>query len=368
VNLSEKNVSLETLLIRADASVAIGTGHVMRCLALAQSWQDRGGKAVFAMAESPPSVCRRLLSEGMEVVPLEIQPGGREDARWLAELARQRAANWVVVDGYHFDADYQKELKIAGLRILFIDDNAHADHYAADIVLNQNLHAQNLHADENLYASRAPYTRLLLGSRYVLLRREFQSWRNWQRSIPASGRKILVSMGGSDPGNMTAILLPALRAISMEGLEVTVIAGGSNPHVESLERTIQASGAGFRLLKDVTDMPALMAWADVMLAAAGSICWEICAMALPALLLVTASNQTLAAHRLAAFGAVRLLDPGTETIEVACASSLQNIMESQDIRNNLSSNARELVDMDGSARVVSALQEVLQDSNGRSTR
>jgi UDP-2,4-diacetamido-2,4,6-trideoxy-beta-L-altropyranose hydrolase len=363
VNRPEKNVSPETILIRADASVAIGTGHVMRCLALAQAWQDRGGKAVFAMAEPPLSVCCRLLSEGMEVVPLEIQPGGREDARWLAELARQRAANWVVVDGYHFDADYQTELKTAGLRVLFVDDNAHADHYTADIVLNQNLHA-----DENLYTSRAPYTRLLLGPRYVLLRREFQSWRNWQRSIPATGRKVLVSMGGSDPGNMTATLLPALRSIQVEGLEVTVIAGGSNPHVESLERTIQASGAGFRLLKDVTDMPALMAWADVMLAAAGSICWEICAMALPALLLVTASNQTLAAHRLAAFGAVRLLDPGTETIEVACASSLQNIMESQDIRNNLSSNARELVDMDGSARVVSALQEVLQDSNGRSTR
>jgi UDP-2,4-diacetamido-2,4,6-trideoxy-beta-L-altropyranose hydrolase len=333
--------------------VGLGTGHVMRCFALAQAWQDSGGKAVFAMVEPLPSVRERLVSEGMEVVSVERQPGSRDDARYVAGLAKQRAAVWVVVDGYHFDEDYQRELKAAGLQVLFVDDNGHAGHYAADLVLNQNVHA-----DESLYPNREPYTRLLLGSRYAMLRREFQLWREWKRVIPPAGRKVLVSMGGSDPGNVTAVVIPALRSVQVEGLEVVVVAGGSNPHLESLERLIQSSNGNFRLQKDVVDMPELMAWADVMLAAAGSICWEICAMALPALLVVTASNQRPVAQRLADLGAVRTLDCGTERIATASVPLLQRLIESQDFRQGLSSRARELVDMGGSARVASALRDL----------
>jgi UDP-2,4-diacetamido-2,4,6-trideoxy-beta-L-altropyranose hydrolase len=338
------------LLIRADANVAIGTGHVMRCLALAQAWQDSGGTAVFAMAEPLPSVRERLLSEGMDVVSVEALPGSREDAGYVVELANRRGAAWVVVDGYRFDSDYQRELKAAGLRVLFVDDNGHAGHYAADLVLNQNVHA-----DESLYPMREPYTRLLLGLRYVMLRREFQLWREWKRVIPPVGRKVLVSMGGSDAGNVTAAVIPALQPIEVESLEVVVVAGGSNPHLESLERALRLSDERFRLVRNVVNMPELLAWADVIVAAAGSICWEICAMALPAVLLVTADNQKYAAQRLAALGAARTVDSGTEKIETA-APILQGLLESQGCRENLSSKARALVDLGGPARVVAALR------------
>ena len=343
-----------SLLLRADASVAIGTGHVMRCLALAQAWQDVGGDAVFVMAEPLPSIRERLLAEKIAVVPLDSAPGSRDDARYAAELAKRRGDAWVVVDGYHFDSDYQRELKSAGLRVLFVDDNAHAGSYAADIILNQNAHA-----DERQYEMREPYTRLLLGSRYVLLRREFRPWREWTRTIPAVGRKVLVSMGGSDFGNVTAAMIPALKSIPVEGLDVAVVAGGSNPHLESLERALQGAGDGFRLLKDVADMPRLLAWADVALAAAGSISWEICALGLPALLVVTASNQMLAAHRVAALGAALNLDSATEGIAIAFPPVLLKLIESESMRQSLSLRARELVDGDGAARVVQALLGVV---------
>jgi len=329
----------------------MGTGHVVRCLALAQAWQDSGGNAVFAMAEPLPSTRERLLAEGMEVVPMEALPGSREDAGCVAELANHRAAAWVVVDGYHFDADYQRALKAAGLQVLFVDDNGHASYYAADLVLNQNVYA-----DESLYPNRQPYTRLLLGSRYVLLRREFHLWQGWKRVIAPAGRKVLVCMGGSDAGNVTAVAITVLRSIGVEGLEVVVVAGGGNPHLESLEAAIRSCNGGFRLVKDVVNMPELMAWADVMLAAAGSICWEICAMALPALLVVTASNQSHAAQRLTELGAARTLDSGTEAIATAAAPVLLSLLESQSSRQRLSFRARELVDLAGSARVVSVLR------------
>jgi UDP-2,4-diacetamido-2,4,6-trideoxy-beta-L-altropyranose hydrolase len=351
VGNQSNSLAEETLLIRADANVAMGTGHVMRCLALAQAWQDSGGDAVFGMNEPLPSIGDRLLSEGMEVVPVEALSGSREDAGRTAELASDRGAAWIVVDGYHFDADYQRELKAAGLQVLFVDDNGHASHYAADLILNQNVYA-----DESLYPGREPYTRLLLGSRYVLLRREFRAWQGWKRVIPAVGHKVLVSMGGSDSGNVTAAVIPALQSVPIDGLEVTVVAGAGNPHLESLEAAIRSCNGSFRLVKDAVNMPELMAWADVMLAAAGTICWEICAMGLPSLLVVTAANQRRAADRLAALGAARTLDSGRETIATAAAPILLGLIQSQSSRESLSSKARELVDLAGAARVVSVLR------------
>lgn len=338
-----------TILIRADANVAMGTGHVMRCLALAQAWQEAGGRAIFVGVGVLPRLRERLRSEGFAVLESEGRPGSREDARGAARLASQFAAEWILVDGYHFDADYQKELKAAGLRILFVDDNRHARHYAADLVLNQNVHAE-----ESLYADREPYTRLLLGSRFVLLRREFQQWRHWKRAIPPTGRKILVSMGGSDPGNATAALIPTLKGLLAEGLEVAIVAGSGNPHLDSLEQAIGPNG-GIRLMRDVVNMAELMAWADVMLAAAGTICWEICAMGLPALLVVTASNQRLAAQKLAALGAAQTVD-APESIATAVPPLLRQLLDSQSMRRSFSSKARQLVDMEGAARVVSALR------------
>lgn len=343
-------MSAGTLLIRADASVAMGTGHVMRCLALAQAWQDAGGRAAFLMARPLPAVRDRLLSEKIDVVALEKQAGSAPDADQLAELALARGAEWVVVDGYHFGTEYQRQLKAAGLRILFLDDNGHAGCYAADLILNQNVHA-----DEGWYAKRVPYTRLLLGPRYALLRREFRAGRGWNREIPARARKIAVSMGGSDPENVTGKVIAALRAIPIQDLEVRVIVGGSNPHAKELERAVQDAGDNFHVLKNVSDMPEVLAWADVMVAAAGSICWEICGMGLPAILLVTAENQKQLAPRLAELGAAVSCDAEIEGIASQLPAALTRVIESQALRRSLSLRAKELVDMNGAERVVREL-------------
>jgi len=167
------------LLVRVDSGINIGSGHVMRCLALAQAWQDDAGDVVFVLATESPNAEARLTAEGFEVVYINAKPGSAEDARLTTKLAHKYGASWVVVDGYHFDGDYQKIIKEAGLNLLFIDDYGHADYYPADIVLNQNIHA-----DEDLYRNRASYTKLLLGTRYVLLRREFLRWQGYKREMP----------------------------------------------------------------------------------------------------------------------------------------------------------------------------------------
>ncbi len=273
-------------MLRADAGVRMGTGHVMRCLALAQAWQDLGGRAMFAMAESTEAIAERLKRENAEVVRLATPAGTLTDADCLATLAQSRDADWVVVDGYHLGPDYQRTLKDKGCRILFLDDYGHGERYVADLVLNQNAQA-----NPDLYKDRSSESRLLLGSRYVLLRREFRSWQKWSRVIPSVASRILVTLGGSDPEDVTSRVLQAVDEVQDQRLEVAVIAGGSNPHLASLRRHISQAQHDVRLVKNAENMAELMAWADVAVSAAGATCWEMCLLGLPAVVVDLAPTR-----------------------------------------------------------------------------
>jgi len=328
----------------------MGTGHVMRCLALAQAWQHSGGKAIFAMVEPLPWIREGLFSEGIEVVCVEAQAGGPDDAGCTAELARRGAAVWVIVDGNHFRPDYQQKLKAAGLQIFFIDDNAHPVHYVADLVLNPNAGA-----GENLYISREPYTRLLLGSRYVLLRREFEPWRDWKREIPDLGRKILITMGGTDPDNLTAQAIAALTQAGIYGMEITVVVGAGNPHLESLQRTVSQSGGFIRLRRNATDVPDLMAWADIALVAAGGTLWELLFMGCPVMSCARNAVQGAIVSQLAGEGVLQDLGPAQSLDPASLAAAIIELARSHERRSRMSALGRERVDGRGAGRICELL-------------
>lgn len=340
----------KTLLIRADASAHIGTGHMMRCLALAQAWQDAGGHAIFAMAMQAPAPETRLGEEGMETVHLATQPGSADDAGQTVDLARRAGALTVVVDGYHFDAEYQRIIKDAGLRLLFIDDYGHADYYWADLVLNQNIHA---HA--GLYANRASYTQLLLGTRYVLLRREFLKWREWEREIPDVARKVLVTLGGGDPDNVTLKVIHALQQAQIDGLEAVVVVGGNNPHHEALKSAVRDSQVPIRLKSNVANMPELIAWSDVAISAGGSTCWELAFMGLPNLVLVLAENQRPIAEGLDDAKVAINLGWHTSVSTSEITQAMVQLSKDSVTRSDMAQHGRELVNGGGSSRVITAM-------------
>jgi UDP-2,4-diacetamido-2,4,6-trideoxy-beta-L-altropyranose hydrolase len=354
VESKEAMHSVGTLLIRADAGVAMGTGHVMRCLALAQAWQDAVGECVFAMAASTPAIERRLRDEGMEIEILAVAGGSPEDAHQTGVIAARKNAAWIVADGYHFGADYQRAIKQSGCHLLFVDDNGHADRYCADVVLNQNAHAE-----ESLYALREPHTQLLLGPRYAMLRREFTEWREWKREIHEAANRILIVGGGSDPENITRQVVEALDAAQEAELELVVVAGGSNPYLTEIEEVVAHSRHNCRLVRDAADMPGLMAWADLAISAAGGICWEFCALGLPALLIPVAANQEVAAERLQRLGVARLLRGGRRFLPQELVQEVAALSASPSERKQLSERARTLVDVDGASRVVAALANQL---------
>lgn len=180
------------LIIRTDANLTIGTGHFMRCLAVAQIWRNNGGKTNFVMSNSSLEIEKRIKEEKLILDSISSEPGSRDDALTTAQIAQNNNSSWVVIDGYQFKGEYQKIIKNAGLNILFIDDYGHSEHYYADIVLNQNLYA-----DEKIYNNKESYTKLLLGTKYTLLREEFKNWKYWIRKIPKLALKLLITLSGS---------------------------------------------------------------------------------------------------------------------------------------------------------------------------
>lgn len=331
------------MLVRADATPRMGTGHVMRGLALAQAWQDAGGAVTFAAAELPPALRERLVSEGCAV-----ESAG--DAASTVAIAEWAGADWVVLDGYQFDGDFQQAVKDSGRKVLAIDDFGHADRYPADLVLNQNLGA-----DELLYADRGPGTRLLLGPRFTLLRREFTGAAGWERAIPDVARKVLVTLGGADPDNLTLTAIEALGWVRGEGLEAVVVVGTSNPHRAALEEAAGRSPARIDLRVNVADMSALMRWADVAVAAGGTTTWERAAAGLPGLIAVLADNQVAIAVACDAAGLGETLGWHADVTVDRLAGRLENLMHDPGTRSAMAAAGRRAVDGRGAERVIRKL-------------
>ncbi len=339
-------VTLKPLVIRTDAGLHIGSGHLMRCLALAQAWKDSGGEVVFATACSNDNLLGRLYDEGFTVHKVENPYPHPQDWQTTREILEEYKGAWLVIDGYHFDSSYQRLVKESGHPLLAIDDYGHAGHYYADIVLNQNLHA------ESLTYSCEPYTKLLLGTKYVLLRREFLKWRGWKRKTPEVARKVLVTMGGSDPENVTLKVINAINMVDFGPLEVAVVVGPTNPHYEALERATRTSRHSIVLMRNVPDMPELMSWADVAIAAGGTTCWELAFMGLPTVLIVMAENQRLVAERMAEEGGAINLGWHRDLSSDETAKVMRDLLTDGRRRLKMSCKAQELVDGEGVERLV----------------
>lgn len=342
--------STKRLVIRADANAQIGTGHLMRCLALGQAWKDSGGEEVFITACDNKGLLERLYEEGFRVHLLDKAYPDPHDWEVTKEVLHDNPGAWVALDGYHFDSTYQRQIKEAGHPLLVIDDMAHLEHYYADIVLNQNLHAEQLHY------SCEPYTRLLLGTRYVLLRREFLKWQGWKREIPKVARKVLVTLGGADPDNVTLKVIQALQQVDVDGLETVVVVGASNPHHEELQAAVSDSRIPIQLERNVTNMPKLMAWADLAVSSASTTVWELMFMGVPTLILILAENQRLVAGWLNAREVAENLGWHEDISPYKMAQAMTQLLREARTRAGMSERDREIVDGEGTARVVMHLR------------
>ncbi len=276
------------LVIRADAGSAIGTGHVMRMIALAQAVMERGTHVTILSAQCQASIIDRVKELGITHALLpECAPGSTQDAKSTLDFCQQSNATWLVLDGYHFGEAYQKSGFNKGIQVLALDDFGHCATWYCDAILDQNLGAEHRPHGK----SHNPDFTSLLGSPFALIRSEFKKsiLNAKEKLFPANN--IVITMGGADQNNVTSLVLDALENICLEGLHLRVLVGGSNPHSESIQQRVNTSKHNIEILNNVRNMPAMYEWADAIISAGGSTCWEWLAYGLPGAVVTLADNQ-----------------------------------------------------------------------------
>ncbi len=303
---------------RADASIDIGSGHVMRCLTLADKLRAQGAQTLFLCRNFPGHLHDIVEARGhaLHRLPLPDTPCTPEaqapaHAAWLgvawqqdseqcaAALAAWERPDWLIVDHYAIDRRWEQRLRKHGRKIMVIDDLADRTH-DCDLLLDQNLQSSDVR-----YQGRLPENcRRLLGPRFALLRPEFAAWRTKRSTPDGHLHRLLVFFGSGDPHNFSATALQAIRASGLsEQCHVDLVLGAANPHRAAIE-AIYRSLPTISVHTQTPNMAALMAEADLMIGAAGTTSWERCCLGLPAIVVSVADNQRengrqLARHRAA---------------------------------------------------------------------
>jgi UDP-2,4-diacetamido-2,4,6-trideoxy-beta-L-altropyranose hydrolase len=325
----------------------------MRCLALAQAWAAQGWPVCFACAALPEALADRLKTEGFPVRRLSAAPGGPEDLATTVEAARTAGATHAAIDGYHFGPEFAPALREAGLKVLEADDCAPSRPFTPDWLLNQNPHAA---ADR--YPLRGEATRLLLGTRYALLRREFWRFRGTERKVRERAGRVLVTLGGGDAGGLTVSVIEALSTAAGDRLEVTIVAGPAGAPEEPLRVSVARLGACARIVHSPPNMADLMEWADLAVTAAGSTVWESALAGLPSVVLVIADNQEEVARSVASAGMAVNLGRAAAVDGFQLASTVRTLLDDPDARAAMAAAGRKMIDGHGQDRVAAEMAGV----------
>ncbi len=343
------------LLIRADVGPRIGTGHLMRCLALGQAWKSIGGQVAFACGALPGVLKNRLINEGFALFSIANAACDGTDARETCDIATAFAPDWVVLDGYRFNDAYQSRLRSVEGSLLVVDDYGHGRHEAADAVLNQNAYA-TYHSYPHVKQDR-----LLLGSKYLLLRNEFSENHpdSDDKHIVSKVKRILVTFGGADPENVTLRTLKALDSLDKSNVVVDVVIGASYQHTEELRVFKKSTTLNLRLHRNVDRMSSLMSKVDLAISAGGSTCYELARCGIPTAIISIADNQKPIAKSLHEKGVAICCGHYEDFDGSRFAKTLREVFRDAEKRRSMSQCAKRLVDGNGSIRIAQHLSSQL---------
>jgi len=302
---------MKNVVIRTDASIRIGTGHVMRCLTLAKKLTDAGCNVVFLCKQHNGNLNLFIKEQGFELIalsaPINDTTNQLNDKLWLGchflddaneclqLILRKTPIDLLIIDHYSIDHRWQNIVKENmnkfGLqKLMVIDDLANRKHHC-DILLDQTLGRC-----EQDYTELVPNKcQLLLGEQFMLLRDEFLQYRTLaknKRAITSNIHHLLISMGGTDPDNITGQVLDWLIAIkaNMQTLTVTVVANQASDFIMNIQR-VSDHHNWINLVLSPPSMAKLMLEADIAIGSSGATSWERCCLGLPTLSIISAKNQ-----------------------------------------------------------------------------
>lgn len=325
------------VIFRADASVLIGSGHIMRCLTLADYLRKHGAEVYFICREFSGNLCSYIRNKeyNVEILPDNnqslLESNGNEflNVPWQTDAEQTKKAieqmrkrvDWLIVDQYSLDRQWQSVLRSVVSNIMVIDDLANRRH-DCDILLDQNYYYNK----ERRYSKLVPKgCHLFLGPRYVLLREEFYKIKRKQRLRSGEVNSVLVFYGGSDPTNETEKLLMSLMNLAKRDFEIHVITGESNlnkTQIANLCSTIPKAN----YYCQISNMAELINQADIAFGAGGATIWERCFLGLPTLVTITAANQIEITEAVADFGAIINLGWYEQVDESVLRENFENVL------------------------------------------
>jgi UDP-2,4-diacetamido-2,4,6-trideoxy-beta-L-altropyranose hydrolase len=361
------------LAIRADASLSIGSGHVMRCLTLAEEFKARGGEVLFICRAHEGHLAETIGTRGVRVVclpaPLDGLSLGGSYGDWLGvdpvTDARQTLAamderdfrpDWLVVDHYGLGADWETTMRRVARRIMVIDDLADRPH-DCDLLLDQNWIAD---FETRYHALTPASSRRLLGPAYALLQRPYRDLA--ARAVIRSGvpRRVLVYFGATDAAGLTLSTLEAFLSLSREDVTADIVVGTGNADRDAI--LAKAEGrANVNVYLSLPSLADLMLAADHAVGASGTTSWERICLKLPALVVTLADNQRAIAAEIDRLGLARWLGDAVNVDRAVLGSALRDNLGPAGA-SWFDARLASTVDGRGAERVVDALVAVREEA------
>ncbi len=336
---------MTSAVLRADASHAAGSGHVRRCLPLAQALRDRGWDINRATIGASAEIVPELAKLDLPILPMSGDPTHEP-----ADLGRARpdGADLLVVDHYGRNAAFEAACRPWARHIAVIDDVPSRRH-DADVLIDMTLGR----TPDNYNGLLPDHTTCLTGTHYALLRPAFAAARHasltqrWQRTGIA---RILVTVGAIDQSGAIPHVLHGIDAAGFQGT-VEIVGNDVAP----------ADGHAYQVVvtEHGTDMAAAMAVADIAIGACGVTSWERCCLGLPTIAIITATNQHDIADALAAAGAILLVDP----VEPAAIATALARLQDHETLHRMSAIAAAVCDGLGARHAATALADLIQASH-----
>ena len=350
------------IVFRAEASLEIGSGHVMRCLTLAEACRQQGAVVTFACRSRRGDLNELIRHRGFGLLTLGAaaenttsgEPNwlgaeGSDDARETLSALRSHLPqqDWLIADNYAIDAGWERTLRPAAPRILVIDDLANRPH-DCDILLDQNL----IRSMETRYDGKTADATLLLGPSYALLREDYEDLRKRAR-LRTSVESIMIYFGGSDLGDLTGASLRAILSMTQWRPRVDVVLAPSSPNFNAVQ-SLCSEHDKVVLHTRLPSLAALMLDADLAIGAVGATSWERLCLGLPTLGVTVASNQVPVAERLAEAGLMFWLGDAGSVTEATIGGALKKVRTSADLAS-ISRHSMDVCDGAGTRRVVSSI-------------
>ena len=356
---------MSLFVIRVDSSQQIGSGHVMRCLMLAETLRDSGVDIEFVTRDHPGNLNEHIIGKGFKTHLLPNQEmsesqqnlSGYEqwlcvpqalDAAQTIEVVEGKDPYWMIIDHYALDCEWEEKLRPHTRRIMVIDDLANRKH-DCDLLLDQNyIHDQHRY-DELLL----PEALRLLGPKYALLRKDFATNNTSSIQNQHGINRVLIFFGGYDPDNLTSTAIKALKHPDLQHLWVDVIVGSANPHIVEVREQVD-DHPNAQLHIQIENIAELMAKADIALGAGGSTTWERMAIGLPSIVVTIEENQIAYTRDLEQDGYIQWLGNGDQVDEHDISGAILRTIENPHQLQEQSRKGRRLVDGMG-AQIVSRI-------------